>query len=191
LEVSQDRLAEKTFFRDLGIPTPPFAAVEARAEFDAAVTAIGLPAVLKTRRFGYDGKGQAVIRTAAAADAAWELLGGRPLIYEGFVRFDRELSIVAVRGRGGDVVFYPLVENEHRDGMLYRTLAPAPGLSRGLTEAAEGYARRVLDELGYVGALAIEWFDEGGRLSANEMAPRVHNSGHWTIDAAVTSQFEN
>jgi 5-(carboxyamino)imidazole ribonucleotide synthase len=124
LEVSQDRLTEKQFFRALGIPTPPFAAVETRADFDAAVSSVGLPAVLKTRRFGYDGKGQAVLRTAADAEAAWELLGGRPLVYEGFVRFDRELSLVAVRGRGGDVAFYPLVENEHRDGMLYRTLAP-------------------------------------------------------------------
>ena len=191
LEVSQDRLAEKTFFRARGIPTPPFAAVDSRADFDAAVRAIGLPAVLKTRRFGYDGKGQAVLRTPADAAAAWEALGGRPLIYEGFVRFDRELSIVAARGRDGRLAVYPLVENEHRDGMLYRTLAPAPRVSAALQQQAEDYARRVMDDLNYVGVLAIEWFEQGGRLLANEMAPRVHNSGHWTLDAAVTSQFEN
>jgi 5-(carboxyamino)imidazole ribonucleotide synthase len=191
LEVSQDRIAEKTFFRDRGIPTPPFAAVETRAEFDRAVREVGLPAVLKTRRFGYDGKGQAVLRTPADAEEAWETLGGRPLILEGFVPFGRELSIVAVRGRGGESAFYPLVENAHREGMLRRTLAPAPGLTADLQRQAEGHARRVLDDLGYVGVLAIEWFEVGGRLLANEMAPRVHNSGHWTQDGAVTSQFEN
>jgi len=191
LEVSQDRLTEKAYFRARGIPTPPFAVVDTEDDFAAAVREIGLPAVLKTRRFGYDGKGQAVLRDPASAAAAWEALGGRPLIYEGFVRFDRELSTVAARGRDGDVVFYPLVENEHRDGMLYRTLAPAPGVSPELRRQAEDYARRVLDDLEYVGVLAIEWFEQGGRLLANEMAPRVHNSGHWTLDAAVTSQFEN
>lgn len=191
LEVSQDRLVEKTFFLDSGIPTPKFAGIETADEFAAAVKAIGLPAVLKTRRFGYDGKGQAVLRTPADADAAWGALGGRPLIYEEFVPFDRELSQVAVRGREGQVEFYPLVENEHRGGMLYRTLAPAPGVSPALRALAEDYTRRVLDRLDYVGVLAIEWFLKGDRLLANEMAPRVHNSGHWTIDAAVTSQFEN
>jgi 5-(carboxyamino)imidazole ribonucleotide synthase len=191
LEVSQDRLVEKSFFRGRGIPTPPFAAVDSREEFDAALAGIGLPAVLKTRRFGYDGKGQAVLRTPADAESAWESLGGRPLIYEGFIRFVRELSLVAARGRSGEVAFYPLVENEHREGMLYRTLAPAPRLSDRLQSQAESHARRVLEHLDYVGVLAIEWFEQGGRLIANEMAPRVHNSGHWTIDAAVTSQFEN
>jgi 5-(carboxyamino)imidazole ribonucleotide synthase len=191
LEVSQDRLVEKSFFRDQGIPTPPFVAVDSREEFDGALAGIGLPAVLKTRRFGYDGKGQAVLRTPADADAAWESLSGRSLIYEGFVRFDRELSLLATRGRYGEVAFYPLVENEHREGMLYRTLAPAPRLSARLQSQAEEHARRVLDSLDYVGVLAIEWFEQAGRLIANEMAPRVHNSGHWTIDAALTSQFEN
>ena len=191
LEVSQDRLSEKTFFESLGIPTPPFAAVDARHHFDNALAEIGLPAVLKTRRFGYDGKGQVVIRTAADAERAWEKLGGRPLILEGFVQFDRELSVIAVRGRGGEVVTYPLIENEHRDGILHRSLAPAGDTGEELTERAAEYAARVLTGLDYVGVLTIEWFQDGPRLLANEMAPRVHNSGHWTIEGAQTSQFEN
>ena len=191
LEVSQERLAEKTFFQSLGIPTPPFAAVETRDRFDAALREIGLPAVVKTRRFGYDGKGQAVIRTSADVEAAWLKLGGRPLIVEGFVPFDRELSLIAVRGKGGEVVCYPLVENEHRDGILHRSLAPADRTGEELTERAQEYATRVLNELDYVGVLTIEWFQDGPRLLANEMAPRVHNSGHWTIEGAATSQFEN
>ncbi|WP_439622805.1 5-(carboxyamino)imidazole ribonucleotide synthase [Gemmata sp.] len=191
LEVSQERLAEKQFFVSLGIPTPPFAAVDSRAEFDAAVASIGLPAVLKTRRFGYDGKGQAVLRTPADCEAAWAKLGGRALILEGFVAFDRELSLLAVRGRDGRIAAYPLIENVHRDGILHRSVAPAGNLGEELNERAAEYASRVLAELDYVGVLTIEWFQDGPRLLANEMAPRVHNSGHWTIDAAVTSQFEN
>jgi 5-(carboxyamino)imidazole ribonucleotide synthase len=191
LEVSQERLAEKTFFENLGIPTPRFAAVDSREQFDAAVSGIGLPAVLKTRRFGYDGKGQAVIRTAADREAAWEKLGGRPLILEEFVPFDRELSIIAVRGRDGTIATYPLIENDHRAGILHRSVAPAGDTGEELSERAAEYASRVLTELDYVGVLTIEWFQDGPRLLANEMAPRVHNSGHWTIDAAMTSQFEN
>jgi 5-(carboxyamino)imidazole ribonucleotide synthase len=191
LEVSQDRLIEKTFFQSLGIPTPPFAAIETREQFDSAIREIGLPAVLKTRRFGYDGKGQAVLRNREDAEAAWATLGGRALILEGFVPFDREVSILAVRGRDGATAFYPLVENEHRDGMLYRSLAPATGTGEELTERACDFADRVMAELNYVGVLAIEWFQDGPRLLANEMAPRVHNSGHWTTEGAVTSQFEN
>jgi 5-(carboxyamino)imidazole ribonucleotide synthase len=191
LEVSQDRLVEKTFFRSLGIPTPSFAAIDERHDFDQAIAEIGLPAVLKTRRFGYDGKGQVVIRNKADVDPAWEKLGGRPLILEGFVRFDRELSILAVRGRDGQIATYPLVENEHRDSILHRSVAPASATGEELTERAAEYASRVLSELDYVGVLAIEWFQDGPRLLANEMAPRVHNSGHWTIEGAHTSQFEN
>lgn len=191
LEVSQERLAEKQFFASLGIPTPPFVAVESEDDFRAAVADLGLPAVLKTRRFGYDGKGQAVIRTPAEADAAWQRLGGRPLILEGFVPFDRELSLVAVRGRDGQIVTYPLVENTHLDGILHRSIAPAPDMGEELSERAAEYASRVLTELEYVGVLAFEWFQDGPRLLANEMAPRVHNSGHWTIEGALTSQFEN
>ncbi|GAB4188363.1 MAG: 5-(carboxyamino)imidazole ribonucleotide synthase [Roseiflexaceae bacterium] len=195
LEVAQDRLSEKQCFQRLGIPTPPFAPVESRAELDAALAQIGLPAVLKTRRLGYDGKGQAVLRTPADVEPAWAALGGTPLILEGFVGFRRELSVLAVRGRDGATVCYPLVENEHRTGILRRSLAPAPALDPALQARAEDYAGRVLDELGYVGVLAIELFEvadgDGSALLANEMAPRVHNSGHWTIEGAETSQFEN
>ena len=191
LEVSQDRIAEKSFFQKLGVPTPPFAAIDSRNDFDRAIREIGLPAVLKTRRFGYDGKGQTVLRSKADVEPAWELLGGRPLIVEGFVPFDRELSIIAVRSRTAEIATYPLGENEHRDGMLHRTLAPARDLGEELAERAGEYAERILTELNYVGVLAIEWFQDGPRLLANEMAPRVHNSGHYTQDAAVTSQFEN
>ena len=191
LEVSQERLAEKQFFQSLGIPTPPFAAVETESDFLKELKKIGLPAVLKTRRFGYDGKGQAVLRTQADADAAWQRLGGRPLILEGFVPFDRELSLIAVRGRDGQIVTYPLIENVHIDGILHRSIAPAPDLGEELTERAVAFASRVLTELDYVGVLTIEWFQDGAQLLANEMAPRVHNSGHWTIEGALTSQFEN
>ncbi|HEV3383379.1 MAG TPA: 5-(carboxyamino)imidazole ribonucleotide synthase [Gemmata sp.] len=191
LEVSQERLVEKQFFQSLGIPTPPFMAVNSRDDFDKALREIGLPVVLKTRRFGYDGKGQAVIHTPAQAGSAWQKLGGRPLILESYVPFDRELSLIAVRGRDGSVVTYPLIENTHRDGILHRSIAPASSTGEELTERATEYATRVLAELDYVGVLTIEWFQEGARLLANEMAPRVHNSGHWTIEGAFTSQFEN
>jgi 5-(carboxyamino)imidazole ribonucleotide synthase len=191
LEVSQDRIIEKSFFTSLGIPTPPFHAIDTREDFDAALRDIGLPAVLKTRRFGYDGKGQAVLRSQQDAEASWEKLGGRPLILEGFVEFDRELSLIAVRDLQGKIVCYPLIENIHQDGILHRSLAPASRLGEELTERATEYATQVLTELSYVGVLTIEWFQDGPRLIANEMAPRVHNSGHWTIQGADTSQFEN
>ena len=191
LEVSQDRVAEKTFLNSLGVPTAAFRAIESRGDFDAAIARIGLPAVLKTRRFGYDGKGQAVLRTPADAEAAWARLGGRPLILEEMIPFDRELSVIAARARTGEVVTYPLCENTHVDGILRRTVAPADRLGEELPERAADYAAGVLAELDYVGVLAIEWFQDGPRLIANEMAPRVHNSGHWTQDGAVTSQFEN
>jgi 5-(carboxyamino)imidazole ribonucleotide synthase len=191
LEAAQDRLREKTFFRELGIPTPPFLAVDSRPALEAAVGALGLPAVLKTRRLGYDGKGQALLRAPADLDAAWEALGGQALILEGYVPFQRELSILGLRGRDGAIAFYPLVENTHREGILRRSVAPAPQQSQALQAEAEGFARRALAALDYVGLLAIELFEVDGRLLANEMAPRVHNSGHWTIEGAVCSQFEN
>jgi 5-(carboxyamino)imidazole ribonucleotide synthase len=191
LAVAQDRLSEKQFFTRVGIPVPPFRPVETRGELDIALTEIGLPAVLKTRRFGYDGKGQRVLRTAADVDVAWQMLGGRPLILEQLVSFDRELSILAVRGRDGRTACYPLVENEHREGILHCSRAPAPHVGDELRSMAEGYAAAALAALDYVGVLAIEFFEVGGRLLANEMAPRVHNSGHWTIEGAETSQFEN
>jgi 5-(carboxyamino)imidazole ribonucleotide synthase len=191
LEASQDRLPEKTLFWRLGLPTAPFLAVGTRAELDRALEVIGFPALLKTRRFGYDGKGQRLMRAPADVDGAWEALGGVPLLLEGVVAFDRELSVLAVRGRDGAAAFYPLVENHHHEGQLRVALAPAPDLTGELQAQAVGYARRVLEALGYVGVLAIELFQQGDRLIANEMAPRVHNSGHWTIEGAETSQFEN
>lgn len=191
LATAQDRLQEKTFFQKLGIPVPPFAAVDDRAGLEAVSARVGLPAVLKTRRLGYDGKGQYVVRTAADIPKAWDALGGAPLELEGFVPFDREVSVIAARGRGGEIVFYPLMENRHQGGILRLSIAPAPDLPPGLQARAEDYARRVLEGLDYVGVLAIELFLQGDRLLANEMACRVHNSGHWTIEGAETSQFEN
>jgi 5-(carboxyamino)imidazole ribonucleotide synthase len=184
-------MSEKTLFRQLGISTAPFASIDSFEELEAALADIGLPAVLKTRRFGYDGKGQVMLREHSDAASAWQTLGGASLILEGFVSFERELSIVAARNRIGETAFYPLVENIHQDGILSRTLAPAPGLTSELQATAESYATRVLDALNYVGVLAIELFQVGDTLLANEMAPRVHNSGHWSIEGAETSQFEN
>ena len=191
LLVAQDRWEEKSFFNALGIPTPKFARVDTHSELVEALENIGLPAVLKTRRLGYDGKGQFLIRTHADLDRAWAALDGTALILEQFVDFTREVSILAVRGQNGECVFYPLVENFHRDGILRLSLAPAPNTSDALQNKAQAHAQRVLDALNYVGVLAIEFFQAGDELLANEMAPRVHNSGHWTIEGAVTSQFEN
>ena len=191
LEVSQDRLDEKQFFAKLGIPTPPFAPVSSREELDAAVARIGLPVVIKTRRFGYDGKGQMVLRTPADVDRAWEALGAAQLIVEGLVPFERELSILAVRGKDGETRFWPLVENEHRDGVLRLSLPKSDVWTADLQARAEQHAANVMNALAYVGVLAIELFMKDGELLANEMAPRVHNSGHWTIEGAETSQFEN
>jgi 5-(carboxyamino)imidazole ribonucleotide synthase len=191
LAVAQDRLAEKQFFTRIGIPVPEFRPVDSRNDFDAAAANIGLPAVLKTRRFGYDGKGQRVLRTADDVNAAWQILGGRPLIVEQLVPFDRELSVLAMRGRDGRMACYPLVQNQHRDGILRCSVAPAPGVDGELQDRAETFVRSALVALDYVGILAIEFFEIGGRLLANEMAPRVHNSGHWTIEGAETGQFEN
>jgi 5-(carboxyamino)imidazole ribonucleotide synthase len=191
LEVAQDRLNEKNGFRSLGIGTPLFEAVDSWEQLEGALGRLGLPAVLKTRRFGYDGKGQAVLRSEAEARAAFERLGSSPLIVEGFVRFQRELSIIAVRSRSGEVVSYPLVQNHHEGGILRKTLAPAPSVSESLQREARGYVEKLLAHLDYVGALALELFEVDGRLLANEIAPRVHNTGHWTIEGARVSQFEN
>ena len=191
LEASQDRLTEKTFFRQLGVPTPDFAAVDSREGLETALRALGTPAVLKTRRLGYDGKGQRILRRAVDAQESWDALQGQPLILESFVPFDREVSLLSVRGRDGGTAFYPLVENYHHDGILRRSIAPAPSTQPALQARAEEYGSRVLEALDYVGVLAIEFFQVGDRLLANEMAPRVHNSGHWTIEGAETSQFEN
>jgi len=191
LESAQDRLTEKTLFRELGIPTPDFAPVDTREDLAAAVAKIGLPIVIKTRRMGYDGKGQAVVRNPAELESAWTQLAGVPLIVERLIPFDRELSIISVRSRTGETRFYPLTQNEHKGGILRLSIAPAPSLTPDLQARAETYAADVLKRVGYVGVLAIELFLVNGDLMANEMAPRVHNSGHWTIEGAVTSQFEN
>jgi len=178
LEKAQDRLIEKSFFCELGIPTPTFTTEISNA--------IGFPAVLKTRRMGYDGKGQTIINSAAELESQ----NLDEMILEEFISFDRELSIIAIRNKSGKIRFYPLVENHHREGILRLSLVKG-NVSAELQKQAEEYATRVISALDYVGVLTIEFFEKDGRLLANEMAPRVHNSGHWTIEGAVTSQFEN
>ncbi len=190
LAVAQDRLAEKQLFRKLGMTTPDFATVDSREELEGALLNIGAPAILKTRRLGYDGKGQVRLKSAADLDRAWNKLGSAPLILERLVPFDREISVVAVRGRLGEFAAYPLTQNFHQDSILSASLSEAPN-AEPVREAALGYARRLADDLDYVGVFALELFAHHGSLLANEMAPRVHNSGHWTIEGASTSQFEN
>jgi 5-(carboxyamino)imidazole ribonucleotide synthase len=182
LEKAQDRMIEKSFFCELGIPTPKFTTRFSKEEIEA----IGFPALLKTRRMGYDGKGQRIV--ISENDLKNEHLEGT--ILEELISFGRELSILAVRNKSGEIKFYPLVENYHRDGILRLSLV-AGNVSEELQQQAEQYATRVLAALNYMGVLAIEFFETDGRLLANEMAPRVHNSGHWTIEGAETSQFEN
>ena len=191
LETAQDRAREKECFERLGIPTAPFSQVESMTQIRSGLDKTGVPAVLKTRRLGYDGKGQAVLRSRDDIGIAWVKVGAVSSIVESFVKFTRELSIIAVRSLTGEMAFYPLVENHHMDGILRFSLAPAPAVSPGTQSQAEAYATRVMDELGYVGVLAIEFFETADGLVANEMAPRVHNTGHWTIEGADTSQFEN
>jgi 5-(carboxyamino)imidazole ribonucleotide synthase len=191
LETAQDRLHEKTLFQRLGIPTPAWVPIDRQAELRPAVERLGLPAVLKTRRLGYDGKGQLLLRAPSDTATAWDRLGGVPLILETFVPFESEVSVLAVRSRHGETAFYPLVENVHRQGILRLSRAPAVGPTSELQHRAQDYATRVVETLAYVGVLAIEFFQLQGELLANEMAPRVHNSGHWTIEGAETSQFEN
>ncbi len=188
LEVSQDRLSEKKLFAKLGINTAPYFAVDSKEDLSNAVEKIGLPAVLKTRRFGYDGKGQFMLRDSGDIETAWQQLGGTPLILEGFVKFSREISIIAVRAIDGEIKFYTLSENEHRHGVLFISRAKQNDPQQ---QAAQICAQKLLQELHYVGVLCLELFDVNGALIANEFAPRVHNSGHWTIEGAETSQFEN
>lgn len=194
LAVAQDRLSEKTLFQELGIALPAFADIRSRDELAAKAAEFGMPCILKTRRLGYDGKGQFRIRDAADIEAAWQTLGAQVdktgLILEGFVAFEREVSVVAVRGRDGEFRAWPLTANWHVDGVLSASLAPA-ALSAEQQATAIAYARRVAERLDYVGVFALELFCRGDALLANEMAPRVHNSGHWTSDGAETSQFEN
>jgi 5-(carboxyamino)imidazole ribonucleotide synthase len=189
LHVSQDRLLEKRLFAKLKLPVAAHAAVDDANDLKQAVRRLGLPGLLKTRRLGYDGKGQVVIRNAGNLEEAWRSLGGAALIYEKLQACSREISIVGARSRTGDCVFYPLSTNVHMNGILRYGVAPY--LDSRLERTARTYLKRVMHALSYVGVLAIEFFVVNGRLVANEMAPRVHNSGHWTIEGCVTSQFEN
>lgn len=191
LEMSQDRRAEKDGFRSVGVPTAPYRTVATLGELRSAADELGYPCMLKTRRMGYDGKGQTVLRGPDDLPVAWARLGEHLLILESFVDFDRELSILAVRSGEGEILYYPLAENEHRDGILRQTVAPAPDVTTELRSTAESYCRRIMEVLNYVGVIAIELFQSGTELLVNEMAPRVHNSGHWTQDGTSCCQFEN
>ena len=188
LAAAQDRLIEKTLFQQLGIQAAEFARVDSLEDLQAAVERIGLPAILKTRRLGYDGKGQAMLRSVDDLADAWESIGKVPAILEAFVPFSREVSVIAVRDREGQTRFYPLSENTHRNGILHLSICRE---GDSMQEQAEGYARRLLEHLNYTGVIALELFQVGEQLLANEFAPRVHNSGHWTTEGAETSQFEN
>jgi 5-(carboxyamino)imidazole ribonucleotide synthase len=186
--LAQDRLLEKDLFRRLQLPTARFVAVDSLDELTTALLETGLPAVLKTRRMGYDGKGQFVLRDASDAAEAWRAVAGAPCLLEAMVPFDREVSVVAVRSHEGECRFWPLTENLHHKGILS---VSRPLLQDPLQTLAEDHCRRLLEALDYVGVLALELFQVGDTLLANEYAPRVHNSGHWTIEGALTSQFEN
>jgi 5-(carboxyamino)imidazole ribonucleotide synthase len=190
LRISQDRLDEKTFLNGSGVATAPWAPVASRQELAAAVQRLGLPCVLKTTRLGYDGKGQATLRAATELDAAWQRLSPKPLVLESFIDFAQEISVVVARGADGSVVSFDTVENRHRDHILDLTLAPAR-IPRSVDHAAQSIARRVAEALNLIGLLAVEMFvDSTGGVLVNEIAPRPHNSGHWTIDACPASQFE-
>lgn len=194
LFIAQDRLNEKNLFNELGITTVPFLAVNSQDELNAACEKLGLPLVLKTTRGGYDGKGQFVVRTQDDIKTAWAELGdatkSAPLIAEGFINFSREVSLIAVRAQDGDIRYYPLVENTHHNGILAKTVAPAPSAEH-LNEQAQSSIKKLLEHLNYVGVMTLELFVTDSGLIANEIAPRVHNSGHWSIEGAVCSQFEN
>lgn len=189
LGIAQDRLHEKNFFMSLGIPTPPFLSIDSEAALVDAVANLGLPAVLKTRRMGYDGKGQRVLNTSADIAAAWSALKKSTLILEKFVDFEYEVSLISVRNKSGKICFYPLVRNQHLHGILRSSEAPLNHPE--LQKQAQHQATKILEALNYIGVLTLEFFYDGKQLIANEMAPRVHNSGHWTIEGAQTSQFEN
>ena len=193
LATSQDRLTEKTFLKRLGLATAPFAQVDDEQSLRAALKAIGQPAILKTRRLGYDGKGQFAIKDAADAGEAWAAIGKAPAILEGFVPFSRELSIIAARGWDGTVAVYDVPENEHENHILRRSTVPAR-IAPATASAAHDIAARITNALDYVGIIGVELFliegADGERLLVNEIAPRVHNSGHWTMDACLVSQFE-
>lgn len=194
LSTGQDRANEKAAFAQVGFDVPPYALVHTVSELQQAIHKVGVPGVLKARRGGYDGKGQAVIRDAAHAEAAFASIGSRPSVYEAFVPFAREVSIIACRGQDGQIVHYPLSENVHKNGILHVSIGHADA-SRDLIAQAQNRITALLHDLQHVGVLAIEMFEihtsSGPKLVPNEMAPRVHNTGHWTIEGSTTSQFEN
>lgn len=191
LQICQNREAEKTLFGDLGIPTPEWKIADSAESLQEAAEALGCPVVAKTNTEGYDGKGQAVLHSPEEAADAWNSINHPRLIVEKFVEFRREVSIIAVRSESGELAFYPMAENTHHQGILRYSVAPAPGFEKHIQEDAERYIKALLNELDYVGVLTLELFETPDGLVANEMAPRVHNSGHWTIEGAMTSQFEN
>ncbi len=189
LRYAQDRLCEKKLFERLKIPVPPYAAIDSEQDLRQVVRSIGLPLILKTRRLGYDGKAQQVLNDETDIPTAYQALRGSPLIAEQLIAFDREVSTIGARNVDGELAVYPITENRHSNGIL-RT-SRAPDTTQGVADQARQYLTRLLDHLNYVGVLALELFVQGDQLFANEFAPRVHNSGHWTIEGAVTSQFEN
>jgi len=190
LEISQDRVIEKAFMGELGIAVAPWRAVGDLRELKAALAEVGVPSILKTRRLGYDGKGQVRIKDACRAEAVWDEFGGQPSVLEGFVSFQREISVIAARGLGGEVVCFDPGENAHRDGILHTTTVPA-AISGAPRMDAVLLAGKILNALEYVGVMGVEMFQApDGELLVNEIAPRVHNSGHWTIEACVIDQFQ-
>ena len=188
ISTAQDRVVEKQLFKSLGIPTPEFFEVDSALSLSEILNRYNNKFIVKSRRFGYDGKGQMPVDSSSSANDAWDSLGGVPLIAEQYMKFNREVSIIAARNHSGDTCFYPLIENVHENGILKRSKV---SLHDPLQSTAEDYVKRVLLELDYVGVIAFEFFDCEGELVANEIAPRVHNSGHWTIEGASVSQFEN
>ncbi|WP_372605125.1 5-(carboxyamino)imidazole ribonucleotide synthase [Actibacterium sp.] len=189
LRVSQDRMTEKQFLADLGLKTAPFAAVDTRKDLTAALASVGAPAILKTRRFGYDGKGQARIMSPDQADAAFDSMAGAPSVLEGFVDFSHEVSVIAARGVSGEVACFDPGENVHKDGILHTTTLPATLTGAQRTDAVL-LAGKILNALDYVGVMGVELFVTRAGLIVNEIAPRVHNSGHWTQDGCMIDQFE-
>lgn len=191
LRIAQDRLLEKRLFAESGFQTAPFLPVDSTRDLEVAVRAVGLPGVLKARRGGYDGRSQSVVQSEEEIPAAWDAIGAAPAIYEAFIPFTRELSLVSVRSGTGETAFYPLVENRHEGGILRVTTAPAPDVDASIESEAHEHARALMDRLDHVGVLTVEFFQVQSTLLANEFAPRVHNSGHWTIEGSRTSQFES
>ena len=189
LKTAQDRIAEKTFISGLGIPVAPFAAVDGLASLEAAIARIGRPAVLKTRRFGYDGKGQTKIYEGTDPAAAFDEIGKAPAILEGFVRFETEISVIAARGWSGEIAVYDVPENHHENHILKTSTVPAR-ISPAVAEQARAFGGQIIAALEYVGVIGVEMFVAGSRVTVNEIAPRVHNSGHWTMDGCHVSQFE-